>query len=174
MIRYGHSHSNHVKWKRAQLLLFPFGPLFSCSVQDGVCALGKAHKWCASRRLSELFTTMRLKQFHCPSRQKQVRPLFSSVQDGICALGKAHKWCASRRLSELFTTMRLKQFHCPSDWRWASLVLSRQKQVRPLTINQGYKMIYLLRMLLLCCLMSSDVGWHIRDKLRPMPKHGSI
>ena len=26
----------------------------------------------------------------------------------------------------------------------------------------------------LCCLMSSDVGWHIRDKLRPMPKHGSV
>ena len=26
----------------------------------------------------------------------------------------------------------------------------------------------------LCCLMSSDVGWHIRDKLRPMPKHCSI
>ena len=24
------------------------------------------------------------------------------------------------------------------------------------------------------CLMSSDVGWHIKDKLRPMPKHGSI
>ena len=24
------------------------------------------------------------------------------------------------------------------------------------------------------CLMSSDVGWHIRDKLKPMPKHGSI
>ena len=24
----------------------------------------------------------------------------------------------------------------------------------------------------LCCLMSSDVGWHIRGKLRPMPKHG--
>ena len=31
-----------------------------------------------------------------------------------------------------------------------------------------------LSLLLLCCLMSSDVGWHIRDKLRPMPKHGSI
>ena len=28
--------------------------------------------------------------------------------------------------------------------------------------------------LLLCCLMSSDVSWHIRDKLRPMPKHCSI
>ena len=24
-----------------------------------------------------------------------------------------------------------------------------------------------------CCLMSSDVSWHITDKLRPMPKHGS-
>ena len=25
-----------------------------------------------------------------------------------------------------------------------------------------------------CCLMTSDVGWHIRDKLRPMREHGSI
>ena len=25
-----------------------------------------------------------------------------------------------------------------------------------------------------CCLMSSDVSCHIRDKLRPMPKHGSV
>ena len=25
-----------------------------------------------------------------------------------------------------------------------------------------------------CCLMSSDIIWHIRDKLRPVPKHGSI
>ena len=34
----------------------------------------------------------------------------------------------------------------------------------------------LLQMLLLLswCLMSSDVIWHIRDKLWPMPKHGSI
>ena len=29
-------------------------------------------------------------------------------------------------------------------------------------------------MMMKWCLMSSDVGWHIRDKLRPMPKHGSI
>ena len=26
-------------------------------------------------------------------------------------------------------------------------------------------------LVLLCCIMSSDVGWHIRDKLIPMPKH---
>ena len=29
-------------------------------------------------------------------------------------------------------------------------------------------------LLLSWCLMSSDVIWHIRDKLWPMPKHGSI
>ena len=29
-------------------------------------------------------------------------------------------------------------------------------------------------MMMSWCLMSSDVSWHIRDKLWPMPKHGSI
>ena len=29
-------------------------------------------------------------------------------------------------------------------------------------------------MMMKWCLMSSDVSWHIRDKLRPMSKHGSI
>ena len=33
---------------------------------------------------------------------------------------------------------------------------------------------YYPQMLLSWCLMSSDVIWHIRDKLWPMPKHGSI
>ena len=32
----------------------------------------------------------------------------------------------------------------------------------------------MLLLLLSWCLMSSDVIWHIRDKLWPMPKHGSI
>ena len=31
-----------------------------------------------------------------------------------------------------------------------------------------------LRPMMSWCLMSSDVIWHIRDKLWPMPKHGSI
>ena len=29
-------------------------------------------------------------------------------------------------------------------------------------------------MMMSWCLMSSDVSWHIRDKIWPMPKHGSI
>ena len=31
-----------------------------------------------------------------------------------------------------------------------------------------------IMMMMSWCLMSSDVIWHIRDKLWPMPKHGSI
>ena len=32
----------------------------------------------------------------------------------------------------------------------------------------------MMMMMMKCCLMSPDVSWHIRDKLWPMPKHGSI
>ena len=32
----------------------------------------------------------------------------------------------------------------------------------------------MMMMMMSWCLMSSDVIWHIRDKLWPMPKHGSI
>ena len=40
--------------------------------------------------------------------------------------------------------------------------------------GEGYMEVGLLLLLLKCCLVSSDVSWHIRDKLWPMPKHGSI
>ena len=41
--------------------------------------------------------------------------------------------------------------------------------------RKGYRvMARNMYMLLSWCLMSSDVIWHIRDKLWPMPKHGSI
>ena len=38
----------------------------------------------------------------------------------------------------------------------------------------GIPVQFQLLLLLSWCLMSSDVIWHIRDKLWPMPKHGSI
>ena len=43
---------------------------------------------------------------------------------------------------------------------------------RVLTLSFNWHEVVLL--LLSWCLMSSDVIWHIRDKLWPMPKHGSI
>ena len=52
------------------------------------------------------------------------------------------------------------QLHLPThDLFWAKLRV--QLHLPPL-------------MMMSWCLMSSDVSWHIRDKLWPMPKHGSI
>ena len=45
------------------------------------------------------------------------------------------------------------------------------------TVNLTFLFLFFLnqlQLLLSWCLMSSDVIWHIRDKLWPMPKHGSI
>ena len=39
---------------------------------------------------------------------------------------------------------------------------------------QVRQMMMMMMMMMSWCLMSSDVSWHIRDKLWPMPKHGSI
>ena len=41
-------------------------------------------------------------------------------------------------------------------------------------INNNNNKDFLMMMMMSWCLMSSDVIWHIRDKLWPMPKHGSI
>ena len=41
----------------------------------------------------------------------------------------------------------------------------------PFLFHPGF---FVILLLLSWCLMSSDVIWHIRDKLWPMPKHGSI
>ena len=44
--------------------------------------------------------------------------------------------------------------------------------VGPLTLNWLCE--HTLYMMVSWCLASSDVSWHIRDKLWPMPKHGSV
>ena len=41
-------------------------------------------------------------------------------------------------------------------------------------VDQRFSVALRPQLLLSWCLMSSDVIWHIRDKLWPMPKHGSI
>ena len=40
-------------------------------------------------------------------------------------------------------------------------------------VHRWLKCCFTLRNVALLCLMSSDVSWHIREKLWPMPKHGS-
>ena len=58
--------------------------------------------------------------------------------------------CTPPRLSEVVPNVSNVGL---TAWRWPSLILL-----------PSFK----------CCLMSSEIGWHIRDKLRPMPKHGSV
>ena len=45
---------------------------------------------------------------------------------------------------------------------------------RPTRLSHSSWTLDVKLLLLSWCLMSSDVIWHIRDKLWPMPKHGSI
>ena len=51
--------------------------------------------------------------------------------------------------------------------RWCTIKLSSKR------IRSGEHITQMM-MMMSWCLMSSDVIWHIRDKLWPMPKHGSI
>ena len=48
------------------------------------------------------------------------------------------------------------------------------KQTTCLCRDTGGKGTLPVMMMMSWCLMSSDVSWHIRDKLWPLPKHGSI
>ena len=52
-----------------------------------------------------------------------------------------------------------------ADWCWHASLCNRSFSNS--AADAGYSMMS-------WCLMSSDVIWHIRDKLWPMPKHGSI
>ena len=56
--------------------------------------------------------------------------------------------------------------HCPCDFVPSQLL--KEEAVK-------YKLLYGSDWVMMnWCLMSSDVSWHIRDKLWPMPKHGAI
>ena len=56
---------------------------------------------------------------------------------------------------------------------WMGHLFVHQKKPVSICVNFFFFFKQLL-LLLSWCLMSSDVIWHIRDKLWPMPKHGSI
>ena len=65
---------------------------------------------------------------------------------------------------------------CTCRWpgrsdRWRSRTFLRSSGQRYLLDRLKYTEELLM---MKWCLMSSDVGWDIRDKLWPMPKHGSI
>ena len=60
-----------------------------------------------------------------------------------------------------------------SVWTCWSLLYNYSAILRTRTLTEVLSYAILM-MMMSWCLMSSDVIWHIRDKLWPMPKHGSI
>ena len=67
----------------------------------------------------------------------------------------------------------------PPPYSWSLLVKSEGPAPPPSSkISWSFDLAWnpaeTMMMMMSWCLMSSDVIWHIRDKLWPMPKHGSI
>ena len=55
----------------------------------------------------------------------------------------------------------------------ADLTITTKTPIDRINTQGSYSALKMM-MMMSWCLMSSDVIWHIRDKLWPMPKHGSI
>ena len=53
-------------------------------------------------------------------------------------------------------------------------LVSTDSPGRPPRLSHSSSTMWFRMMMMSWCLVSSDVSWHIRDKLWPMPKHGSI
>ena len=90
---------------------------------------------------------------------------------GLCACTRNGRWCASvvavRSLS-LFTNRADRRSQISNLDSWYATRVSKTTGV-----GHSYALLVTL-MTMSWCLMSSDVIWHIRDKLWPMPKHGWI
>ena len=71
--------------------------------------------------------------------------------------------------TESVNTVRMWPFlNAAYTWRWRGASDNLMSAASP--GDQSCRRV----MMMSWCLMSSDVIWHIRDKLWPMPKHGSI
>ena len=57
---------------------------------------------------------------------------------------------------------------------WDERIFTEAKRRKPISFDVWVDWRLMMMMMMSWCLMSSDVIWHIRDKLWPMPKHGSI
>ena len=76
-------------------------------------------------------------------------------------------WSDKGRLSQFSTYVSLVIITLPAGTKSPTPPANPRPQRWPLP-SEGHSV------MMKWCLVSSDVRWHIRDKLRPMPKHGSI
>ena len=82
---------------------------------------------------------------------------------------------------ESVSQQSLVPWKCEAEWwllSWKLVLTASSKTEESWDFCQVQKHVNYLPlwycMMMSWCLMSSDVIWHIRDKLWPMPKHGSI
>ena len=81
------------------------------------------------------------------------------------------RWITLVQKKSMLTEKTTKQF--PGDLVRVRSLLSASYTVDTLQLS-WLETTATMMMMMSWCLMSSDVIWHIRDKLWPMPKHGSI
>ena len=119
---------------------------------------------------------------HCPVTQRKVM----HVAKFQCDLGQITCTWATHRSDvqcvrpehsawspQLIAWDTVKSSWAVRKSRWPSWVPRHNEPYgfcgRKATLNRANALV-----MMSWCLMSSDVIWHIRDKLWPMPKHGSI
>ena len=85
------------------------------------------------------------------------------------------------RTSDFLETLNDGTGYTHKETRKSAMKVSYERIDEVMRVLAVYSVLYscythsqMLLLLLSWCLMSSDVIWHIRDKLWPMPKHGSI
>ena len=99
----------------------------------------------------------------------------SSIHGDSCVLWKAHM-CSTPSPRRSSPAMPLAATVLAFVWL-QTMTFSRRFKAHRRWLNSSVFLRLsppLMLMMMKWCLMSSDVSWHIRDKLWPMPKHGSV
>ena len=103
-----------------------------------------------------------------PGRVGAIRVIWSLSHDRQWGPSPGRHSDAAPKLTES-VVMRTKKSRSSCAVRYLSEGLRLKGR-----LEYGVTCLSIMMMMMKWCLMSSDVSWHIRDKLWPMPKHGSI
>ena len=91
---------------------------------------------------------------------------------GLCACTRTGRCGASvMAIRSLYTNRADRRSQINSLDSWCATLVSKTLDVVHRYALQVSNSMTMMRN---WCFMSSDVSWHIRDKLWPMPKHGSV
>ena len=151
----------------------------------GLCSWLRSLLWCAAHTISQ----SKLHTRSCPYIKRGLAenkvwptlraPLSGTVVNQCLEFGAGPAGQSSDTpadLAEHLSNLRELSVSVGKLWIHTAGCQTPSTGLRHPSSNQRYsrEVFYWLMMMMSWCLMSSDVIWHIRDKLWPMPKHGSI